>query len=41
VMDLSSRGKIEAGCKANLTIFSEDYQPEYAVLNGEVLRFKN
>ena len=41
VMDLLSRGKIEAGCKANLTIFSEDYQPEYTVLNGEVLRFKN
>ena len=41
VMSLSDRGKIEPGFKANLTIFSEDYQPEYTVLNGEILRIKN
>lgn len=37
VMNLSDRGKIEAGLKANLTIFSEDFQPKYSVLNGEVI----
>ena len=37
VMKLSDRGKIEEGLKANLTIFSEDYQPKYTVLNGEVI----
>lgn len=36
VMNLSDRGEIEPGCKANLTIFSEDYQLGYTVLNGEV-----
>lgn len=30
-------GKVEPGYKANLTIFSKDYQPKYAVLNGKVL----
>jgi N-acetylglucosamine-6-phosphate deacetylase len=37
VMNLSDRGKIEEGLRANLTIFSEDYRPKYTVLNGEVL----
>jgi N-acetylglucosamine-6-phosphate deacetylase len=37
VMRLSDRGKIEPGHKANLTIFSEDFQPKYTVLNGEVI----
>lgn len=37
VMNLSDRGKIEKGLKANLTIFSEDFQPIYTVLNGEVV----
>jgi N-acetylglucosamine-6-phosphate deacetylase len=37
VMGLSDRGKIEPGCKANLTIFSENYQLKYTVLNGEVV----
>ena len=37
VMTLSDRGKIEPGYKANLTIFSEDFQPKYTVLNGEVI----
>ena len=37
VMNLSDRGKIEEGLKANLTIFSEDFQPKYTVLNGEVI----
>ncbi|MGN6297092.1 MAG: N-acetylglucosamine-6-phosphate deacetylase [Ginsengibacter sp.] len=37
VMRLSDRGKIEPGCKANLTIFSEDFQPKYTVLNGEII----
>jgi N-acetylglucosamine-6-phosphate deacetylase len=37
VMNLSDRGKIEAGLKANLTIFSEDFQPKYTVLNGQVI----
>jgi N-acetylglucosamine-6-phosphate deacetylase len=41
VMHLSDRGKIEPGLKANLTIFSEDFQPEYTVLDGEVLGIKN
>lgn len=40
VMRLSDRGKIEPGCKANLTIFSEDYKLKYTVLNGEVV-FQN
>ncbi|HUZ62059.1 MAG TPA: N-acetylglucosamine-6-phosphate deacetylase [Hanamia sp.] len=38
VMNLSDRGRIEKGCKANLTIFSEDYQPICTVLNGEVIK---
>jgi|SRR6185437_4847651 len=37
VMKLSDRGKIESGLKANLTIFSEDYQPKYTVLDGEIV----
>lgn len=37
VMNLSDRGRIEKGLKANLTIFSEDYQPIYTVLNGEII----
>ncbi|RNI36122.1 N-acetylglucosamine-6-phosphate deacetylase [Hanamia caeni] len=37
VMRLLDRGKIEPGHKANLTIFSEDFQPKYTVLNGEVI----
>ena len=36
VMALADRGKIEAGCKANLTIFSEDYHPQFTVLNGVI-----
>jgi N-acetylglucosamine-6-phosphate deacetylase len=35
VMSLSDRGKIEKGCKANLTIFSEDFQPQLTVINGD------
>lgn len=38
VMKLSDRGKIEKGLKANLTIFSEEYQPKYTVLNGEIIK---
>lgn len=37
VMKLADRGKIEEGLKANLTIFSEGYQPKITVLNGEVI----
>lgn len=37
VMKLSDRGKIEAGLKANLTIFSQDFQSKYSVLNGEMI----
>ncbi|MEO6838598.1 MAG: N-acetylglucosamine-6-phosphate deacetylase [Ginsengibacter sp.] len=37
VMNLSDRGRIENGLQANLTIFSEDFQPIYTVLNGEVI----
>lgn len=37
VMNLSDRGKIEEGLKANLTIFSEDFRPTYTVLNGDVV----
>jgi len=37
VMGLSDRGRIAPGCKANLTIFSEDYQLRYTVLNGEIV----
>lgn len=36
VMSLADRGKIEAGRKANLTIFSEDFQPQLTVINGEI-----
>ena len=36
VMKLSDRGKIDIGCKANLTIFSQDYQIRGTVLEGEV-----
>jgi N-acetylglucosamine-6-phosphate deacetylase len=34
----SDLGKIEAGCKANLTIFSQDFRTEYSVLNGKIFR---
>lgn len=37
VMNLSDRGKIEEGLKANLTVFSEDFQPKFTMLNGEVV----
>ncbi|MGN6249695.1 MAG: N-acetylglucosamine-6-phosphate deacetylase [Ginsengibacter sp.] len=37
VAGLSDRGKIEPGMKANLTIFSKDYQPETTVLNGKII----
>ena len=37
VMKLADRGKIEEGLKANLTIFSNDFQPKYTVLNGKVI----
>jgi len=37
VMNLSGMGKIEEGLRANLTIFSEDFNPKYTVLNGEVI----
>lgn len=37
VAGLSDRGKIEPGMKANLTIFSKDYQPEITVLNGKII----
>ncbi|HEY5406511.1 MAG TPA: N-acetylglucosamine-6-phosphate deacetylase [Ginsengibacter sp.] len=37
VMKLPDRGKIEEGLKANLTIFSKDFQPKYTVLNGKVI----
>ena len=30
-------GKIEPGYKANLTIFSKDFKPEYTVLNGKIV----
>ena len=36
VMNLSDRGKIDVGCKANLTVFSEDYQIQGTVLEGAV-----
>lgn len=36
VMSLSDCGKIEAGYKANLTIFSEDFQPQLTVINGKI-----
>lgn len=41
VMNLSDRGKIEPGLKANLTIFSKDYKPVFTVLNGELLPENN
>ena len=37
VMNLSDRGRIEEGLKANLTIFSKDFQSIHTVLNGEVI----
>ena len=30
-------GKIEPGCKANLTIFSKEYKPVYTMLNGQII----
>jgi N-acetylglucosamine-6-phosphate deacetylase len=41
VMNLPDRGKIEAGCKANLTIFSEDFEIKHTVLNGKVIEVEN
>ncbi len=38
VMNAADRGKIDPGCKANLTIFSEDYKPKYTFLNGKVMK---
>lgn len=40
VMSLANRGKIEPGCEADLTIFSEDYQIKYSVLKGKVFESK-
>ena len=36
VIKAGDRGRIEAGYKANLTIFSEDYQIKYSVLEGKI-----
>ncbi len=38
VAQLSDRGKIAKGLKANLTIFSKDYQPEITVLDGKIIK---
>lgn len=38
VMNLEDRGKIDPGLKANLTIFSKDYQPQITVSNGEITK---
>jgi len=37
LMNAKDLGKIEPGYKANLTIFSRDYQPKYTVLNGKIM----
>ncbi len=37
VMNLTDRGKIDVGCKANFTIFSDSYKICNTVLNGEVV----
>lgn len=37
VMNATHLGKIEPGYKANLTVFSEDYQPKYTLLNGHIM----
>ena len=37
VINAEDIGKIEPGFKADLTIFSEDYQPKYTVLNGQIM----
>ena len=38
VANLSDRGKIEPGLKANLTIFSKNFHPEFTVLNGKIIK---
>ncbi len=38
VVSMDDRGKIEPGLKANLTIFSKDYQPEFTVLDGKIIK---
>ena len=37
VMSLDDRGKIKPGLKANLTIFSKDFQPKFTVLDGKII----
>ena len=36
VMNLNGRGKIGEGYEATLTVFTEDYQPVFSVVNGEI-----
>lgn len=38
IMNLSDRGKIAKGANASLTIFSKNYQPEFTVLNGVIIK---
>ena len=38
VVNLTDRGKIEPRLKANLTIFSKEYQPKITVLNGKIMK---
>jgi N-acetylglucosamine-6-phosphate deacetylase len=37
VINLTDRGKIEPGLKANFTIFSKNFRPEFTVLNGKTI----
>lgn len=38
VINTSNKGMIEAGYKANLTVFSEKYEPLFTVLEGKILK---
>lgn len=38
VINSSDSGKIAPGYKANLTIFSKEYQPVYTIVNGEIIK---
>ena len=37
LIDMKELGKIAPGCKANILVFSKDYQPLYTILNGKVI----
>ena len=38
VINMDDRGMIKPGSRANLTVFSKDYQPHFSVLNGKIYK---